>query len=49
MQDLIRRLIDCGMSRTVALYMLRKIPGLRDREHYVEQIEEASHEQMEAI
>ena len=49
MQELVRRLIDCGMTRSVALTMLRRIPTERDRELYVETIEEENHEQMEIL
>jgi len=49
MREQIKRLIDCGMSRAVALCVLRQIPDPKDRERYVEQIEEASHEQMETV
>ena len=47
---LIARLIDCGMTRDVALWAARKYAGDRAGfELYVEQIEEASHEQMEVL
>lgn len=48
MDKLIRRLMACGMTVKVALCMLRK-RNRRDAELYVEQIEEASHEQMEVL
>lgn len=46
MNRLVARLIGCGMSAKVALCVLRKFPDLRSAERYVEQIEEASREQM---
>lgn len=40
MNKLIKRLIDCGMSRDVALFMSRKFRGRpHDFELYVESIE----------
>ena len=50
MRRLISRLIDCGMTREVAVFMARKYRGrLRDFELYVEAVEEANHEQMEEV
>ena len=49
MQEFVRRLIDCGMTRSVALTMLRRIPTERERELYVETIEDENHEQMEVL
>ena len=50
LNDLIARLIRCGMSRDVALCMYRKHKGRpRDFELYVESVEESSREQMEAF
>lgn len=49
MNTLIARLIDCGMTRDVALCVLRQIRNPKERELYVEQIEEASREQMEDV
>lgn len=50
MNTLISRLIDCGMTRDVALFMLRKHRNNpRDFELYVERIEEASREPMEEL
>ena len=49
MNMLIARLIDCGMTRDVALCVLRQIRNPKERELYVEQIEEASREQMEDV
>lgn len=49
MQELVRRLIDCGMSRSVALCVLRSIRDPRDREAYVEQVEEETREPMEIL
>lgn len=49
MNRLIARLIDCGMTRDVALCVLRQIRNPKERELYVERIEEASHEQMEDV
>ena len=49
MQELVRRLIDSGMSRSVAICVLRQIHDPRDRELYVEEIEEKAHEQMETV
>lgn len=52
MNKLIARLIDCGMSREVALHMygLHKKQGkLSEFEKYVESVEESSREQMEDV
>ena len=52
MNKLIARLIDCGMSRDVALHMygIYKRKGrLADFEKYVESVEVSSCEQMDAI
>lgn len=50
MNRLIARLIDCGMTRDVAVCMMRKFKGnLLEFELYVESVEESSREQMEAV
>lgn len=49
MNRLVARLIDCGMTRSVALCVLRRFPDLETAERYVEEIEEASREQMEVL
>ena len=49
MNKLVARLIDCGMTRKVALCMLRQFQDLREAERYVEQVEEASREPMEVF
>lgn len=49
MNKLVARLIDCGMTRSVALCVLRKFPDLKSAERYVEEIEEASREQMDHV
>lgn len=50
MQKLIARLIDCGMTRDVALCMARRYRGRpHDFELYVESVEESSREQMEEL
>lgn len=50
MNRLIARLIDCGMTREVALFMGRRYRGReRDFELYVESVEEACRESMESI
>ena len=49
MNRLVARLIDCGMTRSVALCVLRRSPDLKTAERYVEEIEEASREQMEVL
>lgn len=47
---LIARLIDCGMTRDVALCIARQYKGrLHDFELYVESVEESSREQMEDV
>lgn len=50
MNELIARLIDCGMTRKVALCMYRQY---RHNPHgfelYVESVEESCREQMEAV
>ncbi len=49
MNKLVARLIDCGMTRKVALCMLRQFQDLREAERYVEQVEEASREPMDSF
>ena len=50
MRALVARLIDCGMTREVALCMMRQYKGRpRDFELYVESVEESSREQMEEL
>ena len=50
MNRLIARLIDCGITRDVALCMYRQYRNRpRDFELYVESVEESSREQMEEI
>ena len=50
MNRLIARLIDCGMTRDVAVCMMRQYRGRpREFELYVESVEESCREQMEAI
>ena len=50
MNKLIARLIDCGMTREVALFMHKQYKGRpHDFELYVESVEESSREQMEEI
>lgn len=52
MNKLIARLIDCGMSREVALFMYGKYKrsgNLDNFERYVESVEESHREQMEAV
>ena len=47
---LIARLIDCGMTREVALCMMRQYRGRpHEFELYVESVEESCREQMEEI
>ena len=47
MNKLIKRLIDCGMSRDVALFMSRKFRGRpHDFEIYVESIENQEREDL---
>lgn len=49
MKELIARLIDCGMTREVALCMYRQFKGRpQEFELYVESVEESC-EQMEAV
>ena len=50
MRELIARLMRCGMTRDVAVCMMRKYKGrLREFELYVESVEESNREQMEEI
>ena len=50
MGGLIARLIDCGMTREVALCVARKYRGrLREFELYVESVEAECREQMEDV
>jgi len=52
MNKLIARLIDCGMTRDVALHMygVYKRKGKLDEfERYVESVEDSAHEQMEVF
>lgn len=50
MNKLIARLIECGMTREVAVFMSRKYKGQpRAFELYVESIEEASREPLAEI
>ena len=50
MQKLIARLIDCGMTREVAVFLARKYRGRQhDFELYVESVEENNREQMETV
>ena len=52
MNRLIVRLIDCGMSRDVALFMYgkhKRAGKLDEFERYVESVEESAREQMEAV
>lgn len=50
MNRLIARLIDCGMTRDVALCMYRQYKGRpHEFELYVESVEKSSREQMEAV
>lgn len=50
MNKLIARLIDCGMTRDVALCMFRQYRRRpHDFELYVESVEESSRVQMEAV
>ena len=47
---LIARLIECGMTREVALCMARRYKGhLHEFELYVESVEESNREQMEDV
>ena len=52
MNKLIARLIDCGMTREVALFMYgkhRRSGKLDEFERYVESVEESQREQLEAV
>lgn len=50
MNKLVARLIDCGMTREVALFMASRYKGQpREFELYVESVEESNREQMEEI
>ena len=50
MNRLIARLIDCGMTRDVAVCMMRQYKGRpQEFELYVESVEESSREQMEEL
>lgn len=52
MNKLISRLIDCGMSRPVALYMYgvyKRRGKLSEFERYVESVEDACRESMEIL
>lgn len=50
MNSLIARLIDCGMTRDVAVFMGRKYRGrLHEFELYVDSVEESQREQMENV
>jgi len=52
MNKLIARLIDCGMTREVALHMYsvyKRKGRLDDFERYVESVEDSAHEQMEDV
>ncbi len=52
MNKLIARLIDCGMTRDVALYMYgayKRKGKLDEFERYVESVEESCREQMETV
>lgn len=50
MNRLIARLIDCGMTRDVAVCMMRKYRGKPlEFELYVESVEDSCREQMEAV
>ena len=47
---LVARLIDCGMTREVALCMMRQYKGRQhDFELYVDSVEASQREQMERI
>ena len=47
---LVARLIDCGMTRDVAICIARQYRGrLHEFELYVESVEESSREQMENV
>ena len=50
MHKLIARLIDCGMSREVALTVCRSFHGQMDElERYVESVEDECREPMETL
>lgn len=52
MNKLIARLIDCGMSREIALYMYgeyKRKGKLDEFERYVESVEESSREQVGTV
>jgi len=52
MRELIARLIDCGMTREVALHMygvFKRRGQLDDFEKYVESVEEEVREPLEAV
>lgn len=49
MNHLIRRLIDSGMPRPVALSVVRQIRDRLELEQFVEQVEEESREQMDIL
>lgn len=50
MNRLVARLIDCGMTRDVALFMCRKYRGREhDFELYVESVEAANYEQVATV
>ena len=50
MNKLVARLIDCGMTRDVAVFMCRKYRGRQhDFELYVESVEESNREQMAVL
>lgn len=49
MNKLVARLIECGMTRSVALCVIRRFPDLKTAERYVEEIEEVSREQMDHV
>jgi len=52
MNKLIARLIDCGMTRDIALFMYgkyRRAGKLDEFERYVESVEESQREQMEDV
>ena len=52
MNTLIKRLIDCGMTRAVALTIYRRFRRdgrLRDFEQFVEEVEQAQNEQMDPV
>lgn len=50
MNELVARLIRCGMTRDVALWTMRKFAGDRNAfERYVDEIEEASREPVDVF